>query len=34
VEKLRAFWAALGAKVEAYPDHHDLVLAITQHLPH
>src|SRR6195256_5028818 len=28
VEKLRAFWAALGAKVEIMtPDHHDLVLA-------
>jgi cyclohexadieny/prephenate dehydrogenase len=35
VEKLRAFWAALGARVEVMtPDHHDLVLAITSHLPH
>jgi cyclohexadieny/prephenate dehydrogenase len=35
VEKLRAFWAGLGAKVEIMtPDHHDLVLAITSHLPH
>ncbi|MDI1263110.1 MAG: prephenate/arogenate dehydrogenase family protein [bacterium] len=35
VETLRAFWAALGAKVEIMtPDHHDLVLAITSHLPH
>jgi cyclohexadieny/prephenate dehydrogenase len=35
VEKLRDFWAALGAKVEIMtPDHHDLVLAITSHLPH
>jgi cyclohexadieny/prephenate dehydrogenase len=35
VEKLRAFWAAMGAKVEIMtPDHHDLVLAITSHLPH
>jgi cyclohexadieny/prephenate dehydrogenase len=35
VEKLGAFWAALGAKVEIMtPDHHDLVLAITSHLPH
>jgi cyclohexadieny/prephenate dehydrogenase len=35
VERLRAFWAALGAKVETMtPDHHDLVLAITSHLPH
>src|SRR5882724_5849798 len=35
VETLRAFWAALGARVEIMtPDHHDLVLAITSHLPH
>lgn len=35
VEKLRAFWAAIGARVEIMtPDHHDLVLAITSHLPH
>ena len=35
VEKLQAFWAAIGAKVEVMtPDHHDLVLAITSHLPH
>ena len=35
VERLRAFWAALGAKVEIMTaDHHDLVLAITSHLPH
>jgi cyclohexadieny/prephenate dehydrogenase len=35
VEKLRAFWAGMGAKVETMtPDHHDLVLAITSHLPH
>jgi cyclohexadieny/prephenate dehydrogenase len=35
VEKLRAFWAAIGAKVETMtPEHHDLVLAITSHLPH
>ena len=35
VEKLRAFWAGLGAKVKIMtPDHHDLVLAITSHLPH
>jgi cyclohexadieny/prephenate dehydrogenase len=34
-EHLRAFWAGLGAKVEIMtPDHHDLVLAITSHLPH
>jgi cyclohexadieny/prephenate dehydrogenase len=35
VEKLAAFWRALGAKVEAMsPEHHDLVLAVTSHLPH
>jgi cyclohexadieny/prephenate dehydrogenase len=35
VERLRAFWLGLGAKVEIMtPDHHDLVLAITSHLPH
>ena len=35
VEKLRAFWAEIGARVEIMtPDHHDLVLAITSHLPH
>ena len=35
VERLRAFWAAIGARVEIMtPDHHDLVLAITSHLPH
>ena len=35
VEQMRAFWAALGARVEIMtPDHHDLVLAITSHLPH
>ena len=34
-EKLRAFWTGLGARVETMtPDHHDLVLAITSHLPH
>jgi len=35
VEKLAAFWRLLGANVEIMaPDHHDLVLAITSHLPH
>jgi cyclohexadieny/prephenate dehydrogenase len=35
VEKLRAFWSAIGARVETMtPEHHDLVLAITSHLPH
>jgi cyclohexadieny/prephenate dehydrogenase len=35
VEKLTAFWAALGANVEIMnAEHHDLVLAVTSHLPH
>ncbi|MFN3854857.1 MAG: prephenate/arogenate dehydrogenase family protein [Phreatobacter sp.] len=35
VEKLGAFWQALGSKIEAMtPEHHDLVLAITSHVPH
>jgi cyclohexadieny/prephenate dehydrogenase len=35
VERLAAFWRALGANVETMPaEHHDLVLAITSHLPH
>jgi len=35
VDKLSAFWTALGAQVEAMDEkHHDLVLAITSHLPH
>jgi cyclohexadieny/prephenate dehydrogenase len=35
VEKLAAFWRALGANVEMMTaDHHDLVLAVTSHLPH
>jgi cyclohexadieny/prephenate dehydrogenase len=35
VERLRAFWAGLGARVEIMTsDHHDMVLAITSHLPH
>jgi cyclohexadieny/prephenate dehydrogenase len=35
VEKLASFWRALGANVESMPaDHHDLVLAVTSHLPH
>ena len=35
VEKVRAFWEALGAHVETMsPAHHDLVLAITSHVPH
>lgn len=35
VAKLKAFWEALGSKVEIMsPEHHDMVLAITSHLPH
>jgi cyclohexadieny/prephenate dehydrogenase len=35
VERLAAFWRLLGANVESMPpEHHDLVLAITSHLPH
>ena len=35
VARLRAFWEGLGSRVDAMePGHHDLVLAITSHLPH
>jgi cyclohexadieny/prephenate dehydrogenase len=35
VAKLRRYWEALGSMVdEMTPEHHDLVLAITSHLPH
>lgn len=35
VARVEAFWRALGAEVETMAaDHHDLVLAITSHLPH
>jgi cyclohexadieny/prephenate dehydrogenase len=35
VEKLRTFWRACGSNVEIMtPAHHDIVLAITSHLPH
>jgi cyclohexadieny/prephenate dehydrogenase len=35
VERLSAFWRACGSNVETMtPEHHDLVLAITSHLPH
>ncbi|MGD9671750.1 MAG: prephenate/arogenate dehydrogenase family protein [Hyphomicrobiaceae bacterium] len=34
-ERLAGFWRALGSNVEVMtPEHHDLVLAITSHLPH
>jgi cyclohexadieny/prephenate dehydrogenase len=33
--KVEAYWQRLGAKVETMtPEHHDLVLAITSHVPH
>ena len=33
--RLRGFWEGLGSQVdEMEPGHHDLVLAITSHLPH
>jgi cyclohexadieny/prephenate dehydrogenase len=35
VEKLKSFWEKLGSQVEVMDaKHHDLVLAITSHLPH
>jgi cyclohexadieny/prephenate dehydrogenase len=35
VEKLKDYWTALGSKVEIMsPQHHDMVLGITSHLPH
>jgi len=35
VEKVRGFWEALGSHVETMSaGHHDLVLAITSHVPH
>ncbi len=35
VERLVTFWRTCGSNVETMtPDHHDLVLAITSHLPH
>jgi cyclohexadieny/prephenate dehydrogenase len=34
-ERLAGFWRALGAKLATMtPEHHDLVLAVTSHLPH
>lgn len=34
-DKLAAFWTALGSKVERMdPQRHDLVLAVTSHIPH
>ncbi|MEZ0169201.1 prephenate/arogenate dehydrogenase family protein [Microvirga sp. TS319] len=35
VERVRAFWTAMGSNVEIMSaQHHDLVLAITSHVPH
>lgn len=35
VQKVRSFWEGLGAKVdEMDAEHHDLVLAVTSHVPH
>jgi cyclohexadieny/prephenate dehydrogenase len=35
VDRLEAFWRACGSNVERMnPEHHDIVLAITSHLPH
>ena len=35
IARTRAFWEACGSSVEIMtPEHHDLVLAITSHLPH
>ena len=35
VELVKAFWAAMGARIEMMDaQHHDLVLAVTSHLPH
>ena len=35
VDKLRSFWKGLGSQVDVMDsNHHDLVLAITSHLPH
>ena len=35
VSRLTSFWEAMGAKVELMDErHHDLVLAVTSHLPH
>jgi cyclohexadieny/prephenate dehydrogenase len=35
VDRLAAFWRLLGANVDTMtPEHHDLVLAVTSHLPH
>src|SRR5690606_5355328 len=35
IERMTAFWEGLGCNIQIMgPDHHDLVLGITSHLPH
>jgi cyclohexadieny/prephenate dehydrogenase len=35
IARVRGFWEAIGSNVEVMtPEHHDLVLAITSHVPH
>jgi len=35
IDRLAAFWQALGSRTDRMdPDHHDLVLAVTSHVPH
>src|SRR5580698_5424398 len=35
IEKLKRFWEGCGSQVEVMdPGHHDLVLAMTSHVPH
>jgi cyclohexadieny/prephenate dehydrogenase len=35
IERVKEFWTALGANVDTMaPEHHDMVLAITSHVPH
>jgi len=35
IDRLTALWQAMGSQVESMsPEHHDLVLAVTSHLPH
>ena len=35
VDRLQAFWEGLGARIDRMePAHHDLVLAVTSHVPH
>lgn len=35
LEKLQSFWRRTGSSIETMdPDHHDLILAITSHIPH